>query len=284
MSGSADRMPQLEIKPAVGLVEDPIHAVAHNLSPGARVKLVATLKDERDSLFRCECYYVADVHGTVDTAAQPSVAGDFEGVQPNGLIEFLSSVPAGRRLVKRDLSRPWHITVKLGEGPCAISGSVDRWHMGPGVTMNKVSVGRLRGFIFEPRAELGRVPAVVDLFGMAWGVKAFRSAVCAAATHPMTALTALTPRSTPDLRMLCSWHRCSRSAASSPLRSATLATRTCRRSRTISRLAATSRTSRRRLCICRSTLAHLKALAWAWWAPALAAAWRWRWRRTFLAA
>ena len=89
------------------MVDSPFHVTVHSLPPGCRVKLSSSLIDERGGEFRCECVYVADRCGAIDTRVHPSVGGTFEGVQPTGLLDHLVSVEPGRRLLKRDVTTPW---------------------------------------------------------------------------------------------------------------------------------------------------------------------------------
>ena len=176
-----EKEPELEVMPAAGMADGPFRVTAQNLTPGARVRLSSSLKDEKGGMFRCECYYVADRHGVVDTAVHPSVGGDFEGVQPFGLLDQMQPVETGRRLLKRDVRKPWVINVELhgdGEAPIA-ARSAERHYLGPGVTVHEVTVGRLRGRVFVPPAQFGRVPAVIDLFGSIGGCIDFRAALLA---------------------------------------------------------------------------------------------------------
>lgn len=175
--------PELEVQPAAGMADGPFRVTAQNLTPGARVRLSSWLKDEKGGMFRCECYYVADRHGVVDTAVHPSVGGDFEGVLPLGLLDQMQPVETGRRLLKRDVRLPWVVNVELhsdgaSETPL-VSRSAERWYLGPGVTVQEVTVGRLRGRVFVPPAQFGRVPAVIDLFGSIGGCVDFRAALLA---------------------------------------------------------------------------------------------------------
>lgn len=177
------KAPELDVQPAAGMADGPFRVNAQNLTPGARVRLSSWLKDERGGMFRCECYYVADRHGAVDTTVHPSVGGDFEGVQPFGLLDQMAPVEQGRRLLKRDVRIPWTVTVELHadgarETPTA-SRSAERRYLARGVAMHEVTVGRLRGRVFVPAARFGRVPAVVDLFGSIGGCVDFRAALLA---------------------------------------------------------------------------------------------------------
>ena len=145
-----------------------------------RVKLSSSLVDERGGDFRCECVYVADRCGAVDTRVHPSVGGTFEGVQPTGLLDHLVAVEPGRRLLKRDVTTPWRVAVQLHrEGADAVKRVAERWYLSPDVTVHEVDAGRLRGRLFVPAAHHGRVPAVIDLFGSLPGCVDFRAALLA---------------------------------------------------------------------------------------------------------
>eukprot|EP00964_Phaeocystis_antarctica_P042907 scaffold24605_cov66-Phaeocystis_antarctica.AAC.1 len=132
----------LELHPSTGMADSRFHVTVLNLPPGSQVKLTSSLVDERGGEFRCECVYVADRRGAVDTRVLPSVGGTFEG--PN------------RRLLKRDVTTPWRVTVQLhGEGADAVTRVAERWYLAPGVTVHEVEVGRLRGRVFVPAAHHG---------------------------------------------------------------------------------------------------------------------------------
>ena len=170
----------LELHPPTGMVDSPFHVTVHSLPPGCRVKLSSSLIDERGGEFRCECVYVADRCGAIDTRVHPSVGGTFEGVQPTGLLDHLVSVEPGRRLLKRDVTTPWRVAVQLHrEGADAVRRVAERWYLSPDVTMQEVDAGRLRGRLYIPAAHHGRVPAVIDLFGSLPGCVDFRAALLA---------------------------------------------------------------------------------------------------------
>lgn len=170
----------LELHPPSGMVDSPFHVTVHSLPPGCRVKLSSSLIDERGGEFRCECVYVADRCGAIDTRVHPSVGGTFEGVQPTGLLDHLVSVEPGRRLLKREVTTPWRVAVQLHrEGADAVKREAERWYLSPDVTMQEVDAGRLRGRLYIPAAHHGRVPAVIDLFGSLPGCVDFRAALLA---------------------------------------------------------------------------------------------------------
>lgn len=172
--------PRLLALPASGLVDDPLQVTAHNLVPGATVKLTATMPDEQGFIFRAEALYVADASGSIDTSVHPSVGGFYTGVRPSGLLSHMVSDECGRRWLKRDVTRPTVVTITLGESPAtAISTTIERWYLAPGVKVHEVNVGRIRGRIYEPPPELGRVPAVVDIFGVIGGLVNMRPALLA---------------------------------------------------------------------------------------------------------
>ena len=102
----------LELHPSSGMADGPFHVTVLSLPPGCQVKLTSSLVSERGGEFRCECVYVADRYGAVDTRVQSSVGGTFEGIQSTGLLDHLVAVEPGHRLLKRDVTTPWCVAVQ----------------------------------------------------------------------------------------------------------------------------------------------------------------------------
>ena len=152
--------PALELHPSSGMADGPFHVTVRSLPPGCQVKLTSSLLDESGGEYRCDCVYVADRSGAVDTRVQSSVGGTFQGVEPTGLLDHLVPVVQGRRLLKRDVTTPWLVTVQLHrEGAAVVTRVAERRYLAPGVTVQEVEVGRLRGRVFVPAAHHGAPPS-----------------------------------------------------------------------------------------------------------------------------
>ena len=76
----------LDATPQQALVDEPIAVTMHGLAPGSTVALTATNVDLAGNVWRSTASFRADASGRIDTASAAPVAGDYAGVDADGLI------------------------------------------------------------------------------------------------------------------------------------------------------------------------------------------------------
>ncbi|XP_057575766.1 acyl-coenzyme A amino acid N-acyltransferase 2-like [Hippopotamus amphibius kiboko] len=188
---------QLTANPASALVDEPVHIQVTGLSPLQMVTLVASLKDDKGSLYQSRAFYRANEAGELDLKQAPALGGYFTGVHPMGLIWSLKSEKAFERLIKRDvMTTPYRITLDLYDSvylqksdkvqPKA-SQVVQRWFSSPEMQRVQIREGRVRGALFFPPGE-GPFPGLIDLFGGIGGLVEYRASLLAARGFAVLAL------------------------------------------------------------------------------------------------
>ncbi|XP_049626376.1 acyl-coenzyme A thioesterase 6-like isoform X9 [Suncus etruscus] len=166
------------------LWDEPVRIRAWGLSPGQRVTLRASLRDEKDALFRAHARYCADAGGRLDLARSPALGGSFAGLEPMGLLWALEPEKPLVRLVKRDVQKPFLVELEVLEGhdpePERLLGRTlhERHFLGPGVRREPVRAGRVRGTLFLPPGA-GPFPGIIDLFGSGGGLCEYRASLLA---------------------------------------------------------------------------------------------------------
>lgn len=155
-------MSQLTATPASALSDEPVHIRATGLPPLQLVTLAATLKDEKGHRYQSKAFYRADEAGELDLRQAPSLGGDYVGVHPMGLFWSLKPERPFGRLLKRDMSTPFLVTLDLYDSVCVqdpasaqplASQVVQRWFHRPGTQRVPIREGRVRGALFLPPGE-----------------------------------------------------------------------------------------------------------------------------------
>ncbi|XP_049626368.1 acyl-coenzyme A thioesterase 6-like isoform X2 [Suncus etruscus] len=166
------------------LWDEPVRIRAWGLSPGQRVTLRASLRDEKDALFRAHARYCADAGGRLDLARSPALGGSFAGLEPMGLLWALEPEKPMLRLVKRDVQKPFVVELEVLDGHDPEPGHPlgravhERHFLGPGVRREPVRAGRVRDTLFLPPGA-GPFPGIIDLFGSGGGLCEYRASLLA---------------------------------------------------------------------------------------------------------
>ncbi|XP_049626384.1 acyl-coenzyme A thioesterase 1-like isoform X17 [Suncus etruscus] len=175
------------------LWDEPVRIRAWGLSPGQRVTLRASLRDEKDALFRAHARYCADAGGRLDLARSPALGGSFAGLEPMGLLWTLEPDKPQWRLLKRDVQKPFVVELEVLDGHDAEPERLlartlhERHFLGPGLQREPVRAGRVRGTLFLPPGP-GPFPGVVDIFGAGGGLLEYRASLLAGKGFAVMAL------------------------------------------------------------------------------------------------
>ncbi|XP_048194188.1 bile acid-CoA:amino acid N-acyltransferase-like [Perognathus longimembris pacificus] len=189
-------MVQMTATPLSALADEPVRIRVTGLTPYQTMCFHASVKDEKEDLFRSRAYYRANEYGEIDLERDAALGGDYVGIHPMGLFWSLKpEKPLTRLLKKNVMNSPFQIQLKLSDPQLPIktkaaqvpkaSLTLERWYVAPGVTRVFVKEGRLRGALFLPPGE-GQFPGVIDLFGGIGGLIEFRASLLA--SHGFAAL------------------------------------------------------------------------------------------------
>ncbi|KAM4877152.1 bile acid-CoA:amino acid N-acyltransferase-like [Thomomys bottae] len=182
-------MVQMTATPLSALADEPVRIQVTGLTPLQMVCFQASVKDEKNNLFRSRAYYRADENGEVDLERDASLGGDYVGVHPMGLLWSLKPENLLIRLLKRDvMNSPFQVKLQVSDPLVPLKTkaasapkatlTLERWYVAPGVTRVFINEGRLRGALFIPPGE-GQFPGVLDLFGGTGGLLEFRASLLA---------------------------------------------------------------------------------------------------------
>ncbi|HEU0130304.1 MAG TPA: acyl-CoA thioesterase/bile acid-CoA:amino acid N-acyltransferase family protein [Mycobacteriales bacterium] len=159
-------MRKLAIGPGrlVAFVDDADGMVVTGAKPGTLVRVQATTTAQGQTV-TCSGEFVADPWGTVETARDPSIGGDYTGVDPFGL---LWSADTDGNLDRSDL-RPVRVSVSAESGGRLAEASFSRsWHPATGAVRDVREPGVI-GRLFTPPAP-ALSPGVVILAGSDGGL------------------------------------------------------------------------------------------------------------------
>jgi dienelactone hydrolase len=147
------------------LLDSPIGIEISEVPPGARVRV----RLRHDSLkAEASAEFVANDRGVVDVAAQPAIAGDYEGIEPAGLFWSARFDPGSDVASMIDVLsglQPLAYTATVrADGQDVASATFRRHLLATNVARTAVREGRLRGALFAVKGAT-HAPGVVVLGG-----------------------------------------------------------------------------------------------------------------------
>ncbi|XP_072842299.2 acyl-coenzyme A thioesterase 1-like [Pogona vitticeps] len=198
-AGSMAPPPRVRFSPAVrSLFDQPVAISVEALRAQQAVTLRASLEDEAGEVFESRAFYRADDEGRLDLSRSPALessgGGSFSGLEPMGLLWSLAPRKPFRRLVKRDVQRPFLLEVEVLDGhgdPRSASllakGVHERVFLAEGVRRIPVREGRVRATLFLPPGD-GPFPGIIDLYGTGGGLPEYRASLLSGYGFAMLAL------------------------------------------------------------------------------------------------
>jgi dienelactone hydrolase len=180
----------LRVEPADARIDVARRITVDGLSPGEMVTLVSTTL-RNGTPWQAHAQFVADARGTVDLSRDASVAGDYTGVSPMGLIWSqapLDQAANGRVLFNDDVFEPLstRIIASTSSGRTGVATFVQQLATA-GVTRREVRDEGLVGTLFMPAGD-GPHPAVIVLNGSGGGINEPRGALYASQGYAALAL------------------------------------------------------------------------------------------------
>ncbi|XP_052770009.1 acyl-coenzyme A amino acid N-acyltransferase 1-like isoform X2 [Mya arenaria] len=190
---STDMAPVFTVSPKGHLlVDDKLHIKLTGLPKEKKVTVYGFLEEEGKK-FESNAWFETKSDGTVDLQIDPSTGGTYTGVSPMGIFWSMVACPGqleGIRMMKKNMDTPFRTSVSVHDGHLNLgevrvnsdgalgSTLIDRYYKAPGVRVEEVTDGRLRGKLYLPPGP-GPHSGVIDLFGTVGGIVEFRSALLA---------------------------------------------------------------------------------------------------------
>ncbi|XP_071348786.1 acyl-coenzyme A thioesterase 1-like [Trachinotus anak] len=164
------------------LFDEPIQMKVSGLRSRQVVALRARSTDERGVVFTSLATYRADGSGEIDLNRDPSLRGNYVGVEPMGLLWSMRPVTLHKRFQKTNSLNPHVVKFSVheqeGEGRMLAEAINERFLIGDGVIWCPVKEGNIRGVLFTPPGA-GPFPAVLDLYTFGGGLSEKRASLLA---------------------------------------------------------------------------------------------------------
>src|SRR5690625_980116 len=86
--------------------------------PSQKYKIVATTKDDQNKLFSSTATFITDEHGVIDLASQSPIEGDYNGVEPMGLMWSMKCKSKSKKegMYVKHTSKPVKIEFQVYQG------------------------------------------------------------------------------------------------------------------------------------------------------------------------
>ncbi|MDQ1520495.1 MAG: hypothetical protein QOI55_1568 [Actinomycetota bacterium] len=185
-AGRRPRRPRVIVSPRAVMVDQPFRTIVRGVPPKGLVELRVTL-NAGGYVWSSDATFRSDRRGRIDVARDAPVSGDYQGVEPMGLI--WSARLAGTAPVPPD-HIPWTDTARISayvEGKEVATTPLTRFYLRPGGRSVNVRAHGLVGTYFAPPGR-GRHPAVL-VFGGSEGGKTYPELTAAMlASHGYAAL------------------------------------------------------------------------------------------------
>ena len=162
--------PSIEVEPLESLSGEPVSVRATGLWPGSKVTISIERTDDTGVTWESQAQFVAGDNGTVDTASQAPVAGDYGGIDQAGL--FWSMKPTSEDKPSGAFGKslaPANLTASLeSDGKRVASQDFVRLHLAHGVERVEINEEAVIGTLFLPEGT-GARPAILVLSGSEGG-------------------------------------------------------------------------------------------------------------------
>ncbi|XP_071348777.1 acyl-coenzyme A thioesterase 1-like isoform X1 [Trachinotus anak] len=149
------------------LFDEPVQVKVSGLRSRQVVALRARSTDERGMVFTSSATYRADGSGEIDLNRDPSLRGNYVGVEPMGLLWSMRPVTLHKKFQIKNSLNPHVVKFSVheeeGEGRMLAEATNERFLIGDGVIRRPIKEGNIRGVLFTPPGR-GPFPAVLDLY------------------------------------------------------------------------------------------------------------------------
>ena len=179
----------LDATPQQALVDEPIAVMMHGLAPGSTVALTATNVDLAGNVWRSTASFRADAAGGIDTASAAPVAGDYAGVDADGLIWSMRFSTEG---ATPDIYVPppgaSAVAIEAATDGVTLTKTLVRRSGAAGVSVRDVRNANVVGRLFLPPGD-GPFPGVALFGGSEGGIDSEYSNAALLASRGFAALT-----------------------------------------------------------------------------------------------
>jgi hypothetical protein len=167
---------QLSCNPTSAKMDEKVSINIEGLERNQKITFLAKLVGDAKDRYHSIAHYIADEKGQICLNKQPSLGGFYQGVEPMGFMWSLKPEPGqkpGRRLLKRDVTKPYLVDLEVLEGHVNIHDvtkcsvlcrlTIERYYMAVGVRRLEIRDGRIRGSLFLPPGE-GPFQGITNIF------------------------------------------------------------------------------------------------------------------------
>lgn len=188
----SNAVPRIEITPNPAFIDQPIKILLRDF-PARRPLAVQLAFTDRLGYWQSHADFLTDRHGNADLATQAPISGTYRHADPGGLFWSLKLVGSnsptqGFTNTGSSSSSGWHLTLSASvNGGTAVTATIDRLFLSPGVRQIQVREHGLRGTLFLPAGK-GPWPAVIVVGGSGGGLPGNQAEFLAAKGYAAFAL------------------------------------------------------------------------------------------------
>lgn len=190
------------VLPTRAFLPEPTPIRAEGFEPGERVTIEARLIDDVGTVWTSSGSFVADAAGSVDVATAPSESGTYRGIDATGLFWSLQPstgvhrdfmIKATERLHKLGLPaldplKPAQFMFAAKAMSGEASAPLEQYRLAPGIDVEPLRDGRLRGMVFKHRDRSTQRGAIMSLTGSGGGVELSFAPVLASLGYDVVSL------------------------------------------------------------------------------------------------
>lgn len=167
--------PEIEILPSQACLDEQVSIRLLGLTPGQRIALQASMRDDLDREWRSHAVFEASDVGIIDVSSQKPLAGTYDEIDPMGLFWSLALLPdEGDRSPflsgKTSLTPTIMSFTAEADGAAVARAELERLHLAPGVARTPVRESGLVGTLFQPAAGKNH-PSIIVLGGSDGGLR-----------------------------------------------------------------------------------------------------------------
>ena len=172
ISNSLLATPKLFVEPREPMLDEQVKIVVMEAPPKSRVKVMASLRDERGRQWTSSGVFLSDENGSIDLTAAAPIEGSYDGVDPMGLFWSmeLKEKEKDRTLFRHGGLDPMEVALAAQlENGTVVQNKVVRRVAKDGLVSEKVTDGGIVGTFIRPKGK-GPFPAVIVLGGACGGI------------------------------------------------------------------------------------------------------------------
>ncbi|WP_068673571.1 alpha/beta fold hydrolase [Oceanobacillus sp. Castelsardo] len=178
----------IDIQPKNSSIVESLSMKIYTNNPSMKYRIVTTTKDDQNKLFSSSATFITDEHGVIDLASQSPVEGDYNGVDPIGLMWSMKCKNKKEGMYVKHTSKPVEVEFQMYKGEQFItSKSMTRTFYSEDVEKEVIEENSIVGTVYYPK-RAGHYPAILIVGGSDASVHESAAAMLASKGYVVLAL------------------------------------------------------------------------------------------------